>query len=81
MSTATLTSKGQITLPSELRRSLQLNSGDRIEFFHQADGTVALRPVRDLKGIVPKPGKPVSIAQMKRAVASAIAKKDKARRS
>ena len=85
MSTATLTSKGQITLPSELRRCLKLNSGDRIEFFHQADGTVALRPltgsVRDLKGIVPKPGKPVSIAQMKRAVASAIAKKDKARRS
>ena len=85
MTTATITSKGQITLPSELRRSLQLNSGDRIEFFQQADGTVALRPltgsVRDLKGIVPKPGKPVSIVQMKRAVATAIAKKDKASRS
>ena len=62
MPTATLTSKGQITLPSELRRSLSLNSGDQIEFFNQADGSYALRPltgsVRDLKGIVPKPAKP-----------------------
>ena len=33
MPTATLTSKGQITLPSELRRSLSLSSGDQIEFF------------------------------------------------
>ncbi len=85
MSTATLTSKGQITLPAELRRVLSLESGDRIEFFRQADGVYGLRPltgsVRDLKGIVPKPAKRVSIAQMDRAIAIAVKQRDKASRA
>ena len=85
MSTATLTSKGQITLPAELRRVLSLESGDRIEFFRQADGVYGLRPltgsVRDLKGIVPKPAKRVSIAQMDRAIAIAVRQRDKASRA
>ena len=80
MPTATLTSKGQITLPSELRRSLSLNSGDQIEFFNLADGSYALRPltgsVRDLKGIVPKPAKLVSLAQLKRAVVAGAVRRD-----
>ncbi len=85
MSTATLTSKGQITLPAELRRVLSLESGDRIEFFRQADGAYGLRPltgsVRDLKGIVPKPAKRISIAQMDRAIAIAVKQRDKASRA
>lgn len=85
MSTATLTSKGQITLPAELRRVLSLESGDRIEFFRQADGIYGLRPltgsVRDLKGIVPKPAKRISIAQMDRAIAIAVKQRDKASRA
>ncbi len=85
MSTATLTSKGQITLPAELRRVLSLESGDRIEFFRQADGVYGLRPltgsVRDLKGIVPKPAKRVSIVQMDRAIAIAVRQRDKASRA
>lgn len=84
MPSATLSSKGQITLPSELRRVLSLGSGDRVEFFRQADGVYALRPltgsVRDLKGIVPKPAKRVSIAQMDRAIASTAIRRDKASR-
>ena len=84
MSTATLTSKGQITLPADLRRVLSLTSGDRIEFFRQADGVYGLRPltgtVRDLKGIVPKPAKRVSVAQMDRAIATAVKQRDMASR-
>lgn len=84
MSTATLTSKGQITLPADLRRVLSLESGDRIEFFRQADGVYGLRPltgsVRDLKGIVPKPAKRVSLAQMDRAIAAAVRQRNKASR-
>ena len=84
MPIATLTSKGQITLPSELRKSLRLSSGDRIEFYRQADGTVALRAltgsVKDLKGIVPKRPKPASIEEMDRAIAAAVSKRDKASR-
>lgn len=85
MSSATLTSKGQITLPADLRRVLSLESGDRIEFFRQADGIYGLRPltgtVRDLKGIVPKPARRVSIAQMDRAIAAAVKLRDKASRA
>lgn len=84
MAIATITSKGQITLPIEFRKSLHLTAGDRIEFFSQADGTVALRAltgsIRDLKGIVPKRARPVSIEEMDHAIAAAVAKRDRASR-
>ena len=45
MPTATLTSKGQTTVPREIRQSLKLKSGDRIEFQLNPDGkTATLRP-------------------------------------
>lgn len=40
---ATLTTKGQITLPVVLRRLWDLNSGDEIDFTLQDDGRVLLR--------------------------------------
>lgn len=40
---ATLTSKGQVTLPVVLRRLWDLNSGDEIDFTLQDDGRVVLR--------------------------------------
>lgn len=84
MAIATVTSKGQITLPIELRKSLQLATGDRVEFKSQADGTVLMRAltgsIRDLKGIVPKRARPVSLEEMDRAVAAAAVKRDKASR-
>jgi AbrB family looped-hinge helix DNA binding protein len=56
MPTATLTSKGQITLPKSIRDSLGLGRGDRIEFIDAANGTVVLRPigrsVRELYGFL-----------------------------
>lgn len=64
MSTATLTSKGQVTIPSDVRRRLGLESGDRIEFVEIESG-YAIRPaiddVRSLKGLLRKPGKAVSV--------------------
>lgn len=42
-SRATLTSKGQITLPVELRRRWQLKPGDCIDFCLEDDGRVVLR--------------------------------------
>lgn len=84
MAIATVTSKGQITLPIELRKSLHLATGDRVEFKSQADGTVLMRAltgsIRDLKGIVPKRARPVSLEEMDRAVAAAAVKRDKASR-
>ena len=67
MTTATLTSKGQVTIPSDVRLRLGLESGDRIEFI-EMDGGYAIKPaiddVRSLKGLLRKPGKPVSIEDM-----------------
>jgi AbrB family looped-hinge helix DNA binding protein len=40
---STLTSKGQITLPVELRRRWGLKPGDRLDFTLEADGRVVVR--------------------------------------
>ena len=71
MTTATLTTKGQVTKPADVRQRLGLESGDRIEFV-QMDGGYAIKPaiddVRSLKGLLRKPAKPVSIDDMNAAI-------------
>jgi AbrB family looped-hinge helix DNA binding protein len=53
---AKITSKGQVTLPVELRERLGLAPGDRVMFVEQADGTFTLRArsgtFADLRGIL-----------------------------
>lgn len=72
MAIATLTSKGQTTIPKDVREFLGLKPGDRLEFIPQEDGKVLLMPVNlelsDLKGILPAPRKPVSLAEMEKAI-------------
>lgn len=67
MSTATVTSKGQITIPADVRRRMGLESGDRVEFV-EVEGGFTIMPanddVRALKGLLRKPVKPVSITDM-----------------
>lgn len=71
MSTATLTSKGQTTIPKDVREHLRLQPGDRLEFVMK-DNVVILRPatrkVTDIKGFLPKPKRPLSIAEMNEAI-------------
>lgn len=43
MSAATVTSKGQITIPADVREECGIEPGDRIELFPMADGTIHLR--------------------------------------
>jgi antitoxin PrlF len=43
---ATVTSKGQITLPSELRKRLGIQKGSRIRFSIPASGPIQIEPVR-----------------------------------
>ncbi|HWG71893.1 MAG TPA: AbrB/MazE/SpoVT family DNA-binding domain-containing protein [Steroidobacteraceae bacterium] len=73
MSAATLTSKGQITIPVEVRQALRIDSGDRVEFVEVEPGRFemvpATRSVKDLKGMFGKPSKVVSIEEMNRAIA------------
>jgi AbrB family looped-hinge helix DNA binding protein len=79
MPTATVTSKGQITIPKEVRDALGVGSGDRVEFVAEEKGVykvvAATRDVRQLKGLVPKPPRPVPVEDMKRAIQKAASRK------
>lgn len=61
MPTATLNSKGQLTLPKAVRDRLRLGPGDRVDFIVEDDGTVVLRPatadIRELKGLLHRKGR------------------------
>ena len=74
MSTATVSSRGRITIPAEVRHALQLTAGDRVEFIEVAPGryefTAATRSVRGLKGTFGKCiADAVSIEEMNRVIA------------
>lgn len=70
--TSKVTAKGQITVPKPIREHLKLAKGDRIEFLIGVNGKVTIVPatgdVRKLKGMVAKPTKPVTVADMNRAI-------------
>lgn len=79
MAMATLTSKGQITIPARVREALGLDSGDRIEFVEIAKNQFAIVPatgsVRELRGMFRRrPSKPVSIEDMNRAIAKGVSR-------
>jgi antitoxin PrlF len=54
MASATVTSKGQITIPVRVREVLGLDAGDRVEFVEIDDGKFAIvaatRSIRELEG-------------------------------
>lgn len=85
MPSATLTSKGQLTIPKEVREHLGVDTGDRVNFLVQDDGTVLVQPltrdVRDLAGLLRRPGtRPVSIEEMREGVGKHLRTKHGRRR-
>ena len=74
MTTATVTSKGQITIPAQVRDALHVSAGDRVEFVEVVPGRyefiAATRPVTDLKGMFGRAHKTVSIEDMNAAIAA-----------
>jgi AbrB family looped-hinge helix DNA binding protein len=79
MATATVTSKGQITIPIQVRNALGLDAGDRIEFVEVGKGefniVAATRSVKELNGLLYRKGqKPVSIEEMNAAIAKGAAR-------
>jgi AbrB family looped-hinge helix DNA binding protein len=74
MSTATVTSKGRITIPVAVRTALGIDVGSRIEFVELENGQFmivpAVSPIQSLKGMLRKPPAPVSIEQMNMAIAA-----------
>ncbi len=68
---ATLTSKGQTTIPKAIRDSLSMKTGDRMTFTLMPDSTVVMRvktkSVTELAGVLHKKGrKPVPVEQLSR---------------
>lgn len=79
MSIATMTSKGQTTIPVAIRNHLGLHTGDKIEFFIEEDGRVLLTPMTvhasELKGILPQPKKIITVEKMNKIISERGAKK------
>jgi len=73
MTTATLTGKGQITIPIEVRQALRLDAGDRVEFVEVEPGRFEIVPatqsITALKGMFGKPRRRVSVEEMNAAIA------------
>ena len=68
---ATLTSKGQTTIPKKIRDSLGMKTGDRMSFTMMPDGVVIMRVknkrAAELAGLLYKKGrKPVPVGQLSR---------------
>ncbi len=79
MPLSTITSKGQTTIPGEIRRHLKLKAGDRVEFIVEPDGKVVLVPatvdVKELKGLLAPAPRRVSLEEMKAAIRKRAARR------
>lgn len=88
MPTARMTSKGQITIPKEVRDKLHLQAGDAISFILDDEtGSLQLYPknksVMDICGCLSKyrKGKPVTVEEMNESIAEAVRKRWKRKSS
>lgn len=73
MAKSTVTSKGQVTIPKEIRVSAMIHEGTQLDFQLQQDGKILIIPLQrhisQLKGILKtKRRKPVTLAEMKKAI-------------
>lgn len=72
MPTATVTTKGQITLPKEVREALGVEAGDRVAFRIQEDGRFVVEAetvdLMSLRGSVASKRRGVSIDDMSSAI-------------
>lgn len=72
MPSTTVTSKGQVTIPKDIRDALGVKPGDRVLFLQRPDGRVVVEAetvdVRSLRGMLKHRGEPVTVEQMKESV-------------
>ena len=74
---STMTSKGQTTVPKEIRKQLNLRPGDKV-FWYLEDGRIVLRAknrsINDLAGMLHRPDqRPISLEEMDEAIGQAAA--------
>lgn len=76
MATATVTSKGQVTIPLEVRNKLGITAGTRLDFVERLDGVyelfAATGSVKELKGMFARSGPPLTTEEMDEAIGDAI---------
>jgi antitoxin PrlF len=77
---ATVTSKGQITIPAQLRARLNMKDGDKVEFYSDHEGRIMMRPrnrspAAFLGALEPRAPDP-SIGSDDDAIAKAVAERD-----
>ncbi len=69
---ATVTSKGQITIPKVIRQKANIMTGTQLDFQLEEDGSIHVflrtRDIEDIKGFVKPTGKPISLREMKKAI-------------
>jgi antitoxin PrlF len=72
MSEARMTSKGQITVPKDVRLKLNLKPGDRVLFIVEDDGAVRMRAankdISSLVGILPRPKRVATLEEIDEAI-------------
>ncbi len=79
MATATMTSKGQMTLPKEVRDRLGLHPGDQLEFVFSPDGRLEVMPrtihVEKLFGLLHRKGeKAATLEEIEAGIAAGAVK-------
>jgi AbrB family looped-hinge helix DNA binding protein len=73
MASVTITTEGQVTIPKEIRDHLNLNTGSKVDFVIDENGTVKLIPlnvpIQSLSGILQRPGmKSATLEEMEAAI-------------
>jgi AbrB family looped-hinge helix DNA binding protein len=73
MSKSTVSSKGRITVPKEIREKAMIHKGTQLDFQMSEDGTILIIPIRrhisQLKGIVHSKRKwPVTLSEIRQAI-------------
>jgi antitoxin PrlF len=76
MPTAKVTSKGQITIPVEVRKALNLKPGESVDFYKSGDGEFVFRArnrsILELEGCLAGYGPPLTIEEMDEAIGQAV---------
>jgi antitoxin PrlF len=74
---STMTNRGQITIPAEIRERLHLAAGNKIEFMVKGEQIIMLpinKSIRSLKGILPKPAFVLTCNEMNEVIKNTVRK-------
>lgn len=75
---STITSKGQVTIPKNVREALHLLSGDKVEFIRNENNEIIIKPLTkkaaDVSGLLSKykNNKAVSIEEMNQGIKNCL---------